>query len=509
MKRKGIRRAFLVLVLLTLTIALGGCSGDKEEESSASSSITVGIPQDIEDSLDPHKTVAAGTEEIFFNLYEGLVKADSSGNLQPAVASDYSISEDGKVYTFTLREGILFHDNSPVTVDDVKYSIERCADTSKGEPLVSAFSNIEAVSAPDDKTVEITLKEADTEFLAYLTEAVIPASNEDPGQNAVGTGPFMFVSHSPQESFVMKRFDGYWGEKPALERVTLKVCANADAVAMDLKGGSIDMMARVSPAQAEGLGDDFEVLEGTMNLVQALFLNNKVKPFDDVRVRRALSLAVDKQEIMSMIADGKGTPIGSSMFPAFEKYYVPELNDVYKTDIEKAKALLAEAGYPDGFSFTITVPSNYTQHVDTAQILVEQFKRIGVKAEINLVQWEAWLSDVYADRNYEATVVGLDASSLTARALLERYETDAGKNFINYSNPSYDAAYEKARSTTDDNEKTKYYKECERILTEDAASVYIQDLASLVAVNKKYTGYEFYPLYVQDYSKLRPAQESD
>lgn len=502
MKVKGLKSLSLVLVFLTLTIALSACSGDKAGDSASSSSITVGIPQDVEDSLDPHKAVAAGTEEVFFNLYEGLVKPDSDGNLQPAVASNYTILDNGKTYQFTLRDNVKFHDGSIVTVEDVKYSIDRCADTSNGEPLVAAYSNVENVQIIDDKTVEITLKTPDTEFLPYLTEAVIPASNQDPAANAIGTGPYRFVSHSPQESFVMEKFKDYWGEGAHIDTVTLKVCANADAIAMDLRGGSLDLVARVTTATAAELGDDFEVLEGTMNLVQAMYLNHAAEPFDDVRVRQALCYALNKQEILDMVADGKGTPIGSSMFPAFGKYYTEELNDLYQTDYEKAKQLLTEAGYPDGFSFTITVPSNYTQHVDTAQVLVEQLKNIGVTAQINLVEWDTWLSEVYRDRNYEATVVGVDASSLTARALLERFTSEAGNNFTNYSNTAYDEAFAKALSTTDDAQKTALYKECERILAEDAANVYIQDLAELVAMNKKYAGYEYYPLYVQDYAKI-------
>lgn len=244
-----------------------------------------------------------------------------------------------------------------------------------------------------------------------------------------------------------------------------------------------------------------------MNLVQALYLNNAVEPFNDERVRQALCYAVDPQGIMDLISDGKGTEIGSSMFPAFEKYYMPELNDVYNQDYDKAKELLAEAGYPNGFSFTITVPSNYQQHIDTAQVLVEQLKNIGVTAEIELVEWETWVSEAYTNRNFEATVVGVDASSLTASALLSRFVSDAPNNFINFSNADYDAAYARAEAAVDDEEKTEGFKECERLLAEHAANVYIQDLPCLVALNKKYAGYEFYPLYVQDISKLYIVEE--
>lgn len=508
MKTKGIKKLLSVFVLTTLTIALSACSGDKADENS--SQITIGIPQDVEDSLDPHKAVAAGTKEVYFNMFEGLVKPDSNGNLVPAVASEYHASEDGKVYTFTLRDGIKFHDGNPVTVEDIKYSIDKCATISNGEPLIGAFSNIESVNILDEKTVEIVLKESDTEFaaeLANVTAAIVPASNTEQDTKPIGTGPYKYVSRSPQENFVMEKFDEYWGEPAHIEDVTFKVCANADSIVMDLEGGSIDMFARVTSTQAAELSDNFEVLEGTMNLVQALYLNNAEAPFDDVRVRQALSYAIHPQEIMDFVSDGKGTEIGSSMFPAFGKYYMEELNDTYNQDIEKAKELLAEAGYADGFSFTITVPSNYQQHIDTAQVLVEEFKAIGVDAQIQLIEWDSWLSDVYAGRQFQSTVVGVDASSLTARALLERFGSAASNNFINFNSPAYDEALQTAITSTDDAQKTESYKECEKILAEEAANVYIQDLPEFVALNKKYAGYEFYPLYVQDISKIYMVEE--
>ncbi len=534
MKKSFGRRSLstLLVVLTALTLTLGGCSSKKAEDDGAGSSnatesasseadskaegagsqtsddlseITIGIPQDI-DSMDPHIAKAAGTREVLFNVYEGLVKPDTDGNLQPAIASDYTISDDAKVYTFTLRDGVKFHDGSVVTVADVKYSIERNAGTDGTDPLISAFSNIESVETPDDSTIVLTLKEANTEFLAYMTVAIIPANNQDPEGNPIGTGPYKFVSRSPQENIILTKFDEYWGEAAYIKDITLKVEANADSVVMDLEGGSIDMYARVTSAQVSQLSDNFEVYEGTMNLVQALYLNNAVEPFNNEQVRQALCYAIDPQTIMDFVSDGKGTEIGSSMFPSFGKYFDESLNDTYNQDVAKAKELLAEAGYPNGFDFTITVPSNYTQHVDTAQVLVEQFKEIGVNATIQEVEWNTWLDDVYTNRNFQSTVVGVDASTLTAYALLSRFASDAHNNFINYKNDDYDAALKAAIEAVDDNEKTAKYKECEKILSQTAANVYIQDLPEFVVLNKKFAGYKFYPLYAQDYSKIKPAQ---
>ena len=195
------RRSVLALLLVAaLTVVLGGCQDGKDGKADSSDttssqvsmestptgepvmggSITVGIPQDIEDSLDPHKSVAAGTKEILFNIYEGLVKPDEEGNLNDAVAESHSISEDGKVYTFKLRNGVKFHDGTTVTAEDVKYSIERCAGINgDGTPLVEVFSNVDKVEIPDESTIDIYLKEPDTEFLAYLTVAIVPEHVED------------------------------------------------------------------------------------------------------------------------------------------------------------------------------------------------------------------------------------------------------------------------------------------------------------------------------------------
>ena len=500
-----------VFVITLLSTALSGCNdaGDGKGKED-SSHITVGIAQDLEESLDPHKAEAAATREILFNVFEGLYKPDSNGELIPAVADGYTLTPEGLVYTFTLRENVKFHNGNTVTADDVVSSIEYCAGTNGSAPLVPAFSNISSIEKTDEKTVEITLSERDPDFMSYIASvkaAITPAGQTDADTNPIGTGPYKYVSRSVQENIVMEKFPEYWGEKAYIDDVTFKVCADADSLVMNLNGGSIDMMAHLPVSQAQQLSDDFTVLEGTMNLVQAMYLNHDFEPFSDARVRQALCYAVDKSEILTFTSDGKGEELGSSMFPNFRKYYVPELNDTYSYDPEKAKELLADAGYSEGtLSFTITVPSNYPQHVDAAQVISDQLSAVGVKAEIKQVEWNTWLSSVYSDRQYEATVVGVDASNLAASAMLSRFCSDAGNNFTNYSNEEYDSVYAEAQLEADDAEQTKLYKNCETILAEDAANVYIQDLAEMVALRNGFEGYEFYPLYVQDIAKIKPAE---
>ena len=503
------KKKFLALVLLMtlLGTVLSGCGDGSAAETQKSradtNELVVGIAQDLDDSLDPHKTVKAGTREVMFNVFEGLMKPTPNGDLTPAIAESYEVSEDRMTYTFHLREGVQFHNGETVTAEDVVYSIQRCAAaTETGIVQVEAFSVIEDLKAVDERTVSITISEPSNEFISYMTTAVLPADYDKQDTDPVGTGPFKFVSRTAQDSVVLEKFDGYWGTPAQLDKVTLKIMENADSLMMSLQSGAIDLCAHLTSTQVAQLEKDFNVAEGTMNLVQALYLNNAEKPFDDVRVRQALCYAVDKQEIIDLAFDGYGSPIGSSMYPAFGKYFDDSLTNYYTKDVEKAKALLAEAGYPGGFDMTITVPSNYKPHMDTAEVLVQQLAQIGVNAAIEPIEWESWVSDVCAGRQFQSTVVGVDASTMTARALLERFTSDYGKNFINYNNAEYDALFRQTLTAYDDAEQTALYKQMLANLTENAANVYIQDLADLVAVRKGVEGVTFYPIYVLDLANL-------
>lgn len=510
------RTAALILSVLTLTAIFSGCAvkGNNENPSQQpqqsptqsnepvmGGDLTVGIAQDLDNTLDPHKIVYAGTREVLFNVYEGLVKPDTDGTILPAIAEKYEISDTGDVFTFTLRQGVKFHNDAPVTAADVVYSLSRAAGLDTGKPVLEGFNAVKSVEATDDKTVVVTLTEPNIEFLAMFTAAIIPEGN-DPAADVIGTGPFKFASRTPQESIVIEKFADYWGTPAYVDSVTYKIIENGETLVMSLKSGALDLVAHLTSAQANELGDGFTLVQGTMNLVQAVYLNNKVAPFDNVKVRQALSYAIDRQTIMDILADGGGAAVGSSMYPSFEKYFMPELVDTYSYDPEKAKSLLAEAGYPDGFEMDITVPSNYLPHMDTADVVAEQLKAVGVKVNIKLVDWETWVNDTYLGREYQSTIVGVDAANLTARAMLERFTSDAGNNFTNFSNEEYDKTFAEAVASTDEAQQTQLYKKLLTILADNAANLYIQDLCDIVAMGNGVQGYEFYPIYVMDMSKV-------
>jgi len=506
------KKKVLFLALLASFTALCACNGGRtgEKGSEDSLSAVVGITQDL-DSLDPHKAVSAGTDEVLFNVFEGLVKPSVDGTLVPAVAKDYTIAPDGMSYTFTLRENVKFHNGEVVTADDVVYSIKRCAgllDDQDPEVVVeSALSVISAVEKVGEDTVVLKLSEPNTELLGFLTCFIIPEDYTEQASKPVGTGPYRFVSYTPLTSFVVERFEDYYGEEPYLEKVTFKICASNDAAFMELLSGSIDVFPYLTDEQAAQLPEDYNLAVGSTNVVQAMFLNNAFGPFADSKVREALCYAVDKEELLNIVGGGRGHVIGSNMFPNFGVYYDETLENYYTYQPEKAKELLAEAGYNESnpLKFTVKVPSNYDIHVATAQVLTEQYKKVGVQAEIQLIEWSAWLTDVYRGREYEATIVALD-SALAPSDVLKRYVSTAKNNFVNYNNPELDEVFAKALASTVESEKIALYKDVQKLLTKDAASVYLQDGAKLVAVNKKLTNFLFYPVYVLDIAALKPAE---
>ena len=505
------------LLITLIFLFLAACSGNQSQtsnppESSTPSApsgtaimggeITVGIAQDLDASFDPHQMLAsgtAGTREVFFNVFEGLVRPTPEGELIPAIAHSFTV--EGALYTFYLREHVLFHNGNTVTVDDVIYSFERAMDPEHASLFVAALASIKRIEAIDDTTIEIELSAADYEFLAFLTLPIVPRNHDDHAQNPVGTGPFSFVSHNPQQALVIERFADYWGTAAYLDRVTFQIFAGGEALNLALLSGSIDFAGNLNFDTTQHLTDDFYYLTGPMNLVQALFLNNAVYPLDNVLVRRALNYAIDVGQIMDILAGGRGYPIGSFMHPGFTRYFHEGLVDFYPQNPERARALLTEAGYPDGFSLTITVPGNYTPHVNTAEVIVEQLRAVGVTAEIHLVEWAFWVSEVNQGRNFEATVIGIAARDLTARSMLERTVSDNGRNFINFANAEYDEVFALAQMASGD-EQIALYRRLQEILAEDAASVFLQDLTNFIALRSNLAGFQFYPIYVLDFAPV-------
>ena len=511
MKKSLILKVFSLFTAAAILLQAAGCGSGAAQSSAPESAgsqaegtggeFVFGL-QTQPDHLDPYLAATADTRQILFNVFEGLVKPDKDGNLKPALAESWTMADGALSYTFRLRKGVKFHNGKTVTPEDVKYSLEKAAGLSGGEVLVSSLSNVKSVETSGEDEVRIALKKPDYDFLPNLTVAVVPKDYEDQDTRPVGTGPYQFESFTPQQSLVLVKNTDYWQKGvPYLDKVTFKLESDSNALLMDLQGGSVDGAA-VANNIASQLGGGFDVVQANSNSVQLLALNNAAKPFDNKLVRQAVSYAVDPDEIIRTVELGKGVRVGTPVIPGLKKYCDESLTHAYDRNVEKAKQLLAQAGYANGFSFTITVPSNYTVHVDTAQVIAGELKEAGITAQIKQVDFATWLSRAYTDRDYEATIVSVDGATLSPKSYLGRYVSTDSKNFVNYKSSRYDELYAKAENEPDEAQRTALYKQAQELLSQDAASVYLQDISNLIALKSGITGYTAYPLYVFDAASI-------
>ena len=449
------------------------------------------------DPLNPANT--ADGRSILFNVFEGLVKPNTDGTFMPCIAEAWTIEQNSLVYNFTLRDNIRFHDGSQLTPSDIKFSLDTAAAAG-----FSGLENIQEVIIQEENKISIILKTADPDFLPFLTVAVVKAEIEDREKNVTGTGPFFIESFSPQRNLVMSKFNDYWQSNlPHLDKVTIVFFANFDTLMVALRGGSIDGAFITGAMAAQLEQGQFDLFHNTSAAVQLLALNNGVSPLNDIRVRRAVNYGIDVQGIIDAAFFGMGVPSGSPIIPGLSVYYENQLSYNYNPDL--AISLLAEAGFNDinRLSLEIAVPSNYTMHVDTAQVIVSQLEKIGFNASIRLVDWSTWRADVYLGRNYQATIISLDSPVVSASRFLARYHSNSGSNFINFNNADFDRVFDAVVTETGGERRVSLYKEAQRIITENAASVYIQDIYYyMVFRSGTFSGALNYPLYVFDFAAI-------
>ena len=507
MKKNNILRIFLsvpALAVMMGAILCGSCSRHKTDARPQGSAVELRYGFNTEpatlDPLSPSNT--ADGRSILFNVFEGLVKPDTQGRLLPCLAESVVVEPDapGRVYRFTLRKNVRFHDGSPMTAADVQFTL----DTARAAGFIG-FDAIEKTEILGDD-IRLILKRPDPDFLPYLTVGIVKADSADRAKNAIGTGPYYIESYTVQQSLVLKKFENYWQDKPRLDKVTIVFFADSDALVLGLHGGGIDGAGLPGALVRQLNPGHFDIVPGYSAMVQLLALNNAAAPLNDIRVRQAINYSIDIQAIIDTAFYGEGGPSGSPIIPGLSVYYEHSLADPYPLNREKALSLLSEAGYGEGgrkLSLEITVPSSYTMHIDTAQVIADQLAKTGIDASIRLVDWATWLSDVYRGRRYQATIISLDSPYVSPKGFLSRYHSGDAGNFINFSNVDFDRIYDMILAETAEDKRIALYKEAQLVISANAASVYIQDIMGFKAFRAGvYGGVLNYPLYVNDFASM-------
>lgn len=453
--------------------------------------------------LDPTTSPAATIKRVVhYNLLESLLKVDRGGRIVPALANSYSVSRDGREYTFTLHKGIKFHDGSPCTAEDVKFSFERLLDPKTAAPYRMYYEGIEAIQVVDPLTARFRIKKYDSNFLFNLARGdavIVSRQGADKLKSApIGTGPFKLAEWKRGDSVIMvKNPDYYRKEIPYLDRVIFKFIPDPSAQLAALRSGDVDVIAYdLSPENAPALEKDgrFKVLKGNTTTDVIMAMNNSRKPFNDPKVRQAVTLAIDRRAVIQGAVAGYGTPIGSHMDPT-NPYYV-DLSGLYPYNPEKAKQLLAEAGYPNGFEAVLKLPEPYAYARRSGEIIADQLSRVGIRLTLEVIQMGQWIDRVFKNADYDLTVMG-HAEPFD----IEIYSRPG--YYFRYNSPNFQELLRRAEEEMSEQARKKIYAQAQRMLADDFVNVYLFTYPALPAMKKEVMNWwKDYPTIVVDATEV-------
>ena len=487
----------LGLWLLTLSLTLC-CAPALAQAPVKGGSLTVCKPAEPP-GLDPTANTAAAIDRVVYaNIYEGLVKVDRKGNFIPGLAESWQVSDDGNVYTFTLRKEVVFHNGETFDAAVAKWNLERAGDPANGNPHPEYFKGIEAMEIPASHTLVVTLKSTNALFIAHMAEGdavMLPVQGHvDAKSNPVGTGPFKFEKWVRGDRVEMTRFDGYWNpELPYLDKVTFRFISDPAAQIAALKAGDIDVIGYIAAPESAMMlekDDRFKVFAGTTTGEVIMSTNNKAKPFDNHLVRQAMAHAIDRQAVVDLVMLGYGTPIGSHWSPSTP--YYRDLTGRFPYDPEKASALLKEAGYPDGFAATIKLPAIYSYSKRAGEVIADMLAKVGIDLTIEIVEWGQWIDRVFKKKEYELTMIGhVEAWDIGIYARPDYY--------FQYDSQKFRNAYAKALAAPDEAGKAEWFGRCQEIIADDAVNGFLFSAPSLPVMKNTVMGWwENYPTIALD-----------
>ena len=473
--------------------------------------IVIGVASDVV-SPDPHHQKATNSNRVIRMMFDSLVYSDVDGTIKPALAESWETVSDTE-YRFKLREGVKFHNGYDLTAEDVVFSLERQMNSPKVKTFVSA---IESVTADDEYTVTVKTKQPYAPLLYNLSlpqSSIVCSKHFDEltaagrkySEQPVGTGPMVFSSWLPNDNFTVTAFDEYWGEKPKATRISVRVIPESSSRTIALETGEIDIVESVPavdiPRVMENKG--LKTVTQTSTSVTYASFNTRKAPLDNVKVRQALSCAVDKQAIIDVICEGYAQQVNTIYPPAMPSY--DESIDLYPYDIERAKQLLTEAGYPDGFTIEIATSGDERNRI--AQLLQSDFSKIGVNLEITLLEWGAYL-DYIGGTGHQMYIVGWSSGMEPAGSTTPLFHSESVGPTGNrswYQNEELDALIDEGKSTMNMDERLGIYKEIQRIVMEDAVWIPLFARETVIAMNKNLEGMLISPtdshIYVYSYVK--------
>ena len=459
-------KLLLSVTVSTFALIAGG--------TSAQTDITVAIQLEPP-NLDPTGGAAQAIDSVLYsNVFEGLTRFDGDGAVVPGLAKDWDISGDGTVYTFNLNSGVTFHDGTSMDAADVKFSLDRARSEDSTNAQKGLFAGITDVTVIDPMIIKVTLDQPNGSFLFNMAwgDAVIVAAEsiENIASNPIGTGAFEFSDWVQGDRLELVRNNDYWGTPAVLETATFRFISDPTAAFAAVMAEDVDVFVGFpAPENLPQFEADsrFQVLVGNTEGETILSTNNKMPPFDNLLVRKAVAHAIDRQAIIDGAMFGYGTPIGTHFAPHNPDYVDLLANSPY--DPVKAKAFLAEAGFPDGFTTTLKLPPpSYARR--GGEIIASQLRQIGINAEISNLEWSQWLDEVFKAKDF-----GLSIVSHTEPMDIGIYANP--EYYFQYDNADFQALMVELNATADPAGRTALLAKAQKIISEDYVNGYLFELA--------------------------------
>ncbi len=463
--------------------------------------VVLGMTLEPTPGLDPTGGAASSIAEIVqYNVFETLTKINSDGSVSPLLAEKWEVSPDLKSYTFTLRKGVKFQNGEPFNAQAVKFSFQRAASEKSTNKDKRTFSSMQSVAAIDEHTVVILNKELDPDFLFLMGQAtaiiVEPKSVDTNATKPVGTGPYKLDVWNKGSSVVLSKWDGYRSAAAVkIKKVTFRFISDPAAQVAALLAGDIDAFPRVTPRSVPQFKNNakFQVLVSGSRAKTILAINNKKKPLDDVRVRRAIAAAIDRKAVIEGAGDGYGAPIGSHYVPG--AFGFVDTTGINPFNIEKAKALLAEAGIKTPLELSLKLPPPpYARQ--GGEVIAAQLAKIGIVAKIENVEWAQWLSGTFTNKNYDLTII-----SHVEPFDLGNYAKPG--YYWGYESPAFNTLFDQIKTSPRPADRAKLLGDAQRMLANESVNAYLYQPQWITLANKNLKGlWKDMPIFVNDLSAL-------
>lgn len=453
-------------------------------------------------TLDPHNTTDSQSDQIVLMIYDGLIRFDENMNIVGDLATEWSLAEDGRTWTFHLRKGVRFHDGSPFNAESVRRNFARVLDPEQNHKRLPLFQAIEKVEVVDELTVRFITDYPFGAFeptMAHVSAYILNPDLADmhgkkfgtSPETTSGTGPYKLVRWKKDLEVVLERNEDYWGEKGKLPRVIYRPIPEAASRVIALESGDVDVITHIPPADVTRLEavEDLVIRKEVSIGAQQFRFHCKKEPFTDPRVRQAISYAIDRQVIIDNLLPGLAIP---STGPLTSKIRGrADLGEI-PYDPDKAKALLAEAGYPDGFTTKITTTPRYLMGVEVTEAIAAQLEAIGIESEIEVMEWgtirQLWGGLAHDECPLEMFIMGAGASSADAdwglRPIFMTQPTNEN-NYGFYSNREFDEVIIQAMREIDPEKRNALYLRAQEIVYfEDPGAVWLYDNYHVVAMRR-------------------------